>query len=157
MTRKSEAAARPQSPFEAFREVCYAFGIPELARELGMRAGTLYNKADADPDSHNQPTLRDVVLVTRLTDDYRVLDALEEMFGRAAFDVGHMDQKSDQALLDLLTRLGKETGDFHGALNRALADRRFTRDEFNQVRAEAFHMVSALMTLVGRLEGIVDD
>jgi hypothetical protein len=158
MKRKREALLPADgNPFDAFRDACYRHGVPELAREMGYKPGTLYNKADADDDSHNQPTLRDVVLVTRLTGNMAVLDALEEMFGRAAFDVSHMAQKSDQALLELLTKLGQESGEFHGALNRALSDGRFTRHEFNQVRAEAFDMVSALMTLVARLEGIVDE
>lgn len=158
MTRKREVpAASGDNPFDAFRDACYRFGVPELAREMGYKPGTLYNKADADDDSHNQPTLRDVMLVTRLTGDMGVLDALEEMFGRAAIDVSNMAEKSDQALLELLTKLGQESGEFHGALNRALSDGRFTRQEFGQVKAAAFDMVSALMTLVARLEGIVDE
>jgi hypothetical protein len=157
MKRKHEPQAGPRSPFEAFREMVYRYGVPEMAREMGMRAGTLYNKADADDDSHNQPTLRDVVLATRLSGDYSVLDSLEEMFDRAAFDVGHMEQKSDQALLELLTKLGQESGEFHAALHFALLDGKFTREELFKVRAEAFDIVSALMTLVTRLEGLVDD
>jgi hypothetical protein len=48
---------------------------------------TLYNKCDADDDSHHQPTLRDVVRVTRATGDPRVLDSLDRMFNRASYDV----------------------------------------------------------------------
>jgi regulatory protein CII len=156
MKRKHEAPL-PPTPFEAFRELCYLYGVPKLAGEMGTKPGTLYNKADADPDSHNQPTLRDVVLATRLSSDLRVLDALEQMFGRAAFDVGQWAAVSDEALLELITKLGKESGEFHGAIHRALSDRKFSAGELNRVRAEAFDMVSALMTLVARLEGLVDD
>lgn len=158
MKRKHEApAVSGPSPFEAFRDLCYVYGVPKLAGELGLKPGTLYNKADADDDSHNQPTLRDVVLATHLTGDRRVLDALEEMFGRAAFDVSNMAYKSDEALLELITKLGKEKGEFHGALHKALVERKFTGQQFGQVRAEAFDVVSALMTLVARLEGLVDE
>lgn len=157
MKRKAEAPVATSSPFEAFRDLCYAFGVPELAKELGMRPGTLYNKADADPDSHNQPTLRDVVLATRAADDFRVLDAIEEMFGRAAFDVSRMHSKSDEALLELLTCLGRESGEFHGALHKALVQRKFAASDLNRIRAEAFDVVSALMTVVARLEGLVDE
>jgi hypothetical protein len=158
MKRKVEVTAQPAaSPFEAFRDLCYLHGVAKLAREMGTKPGTLYNKADADDDSHNQPTLRDVVLATRLTDDMRVLDALEEMFGRAAFDVSEMALKSDEALLELIACLGKESGEFHGALHQALLQRKFSPADLNRIRAEAFDMVSALMTVVSRLEGLVDD
>ncbi len=158
MTTKREVKApTPATPFDAFRELCYAHGVPQLAKDMGLKPGTLYNKADADADSHNQPTLRDVMLATRLTGDCRVLDALEEMFNRAAFDVGQLTECSDEALLDLLCKVGKEHGEFHDALRRALRDRKFTRDGLNAIRAEAFDAVSALMTLVTRLEGLVDD
>jgi hypothetical protein len=58
-----------------FRQLCYAHGVPALAEKMGLKPGTLYNKADSDDETHHQPTLRDVLLATRLTDDYRVLDA----------------------------------------------------------------------------------
>jgi hypothetical protein len=157
MKRKPEAPALPSTPFEAFRDLCYLYGVPKLAGEMGTKPGTLYNKADADDNSHNQPTLRDVVLATRLSGDMRVLDALEEMFGRAAFDVSNMAHKSDQALLELIACLGKESGEFHGALHSALLQRKFTPSELTRIRGEAFDIVGALMTVVARLEGLVDE
>lgn len=154
MASKNEL--QPASPYEAFRQLVYLFGVEDLARLMGYKTGTLYNKADADAESHHQPTLRDVVLATELTGDYRVLDSLDEMFGRAAYDVRYMGNTSDEALLELLAKLGKEHGEFHAALHKALIDRKFTRDEFNHIRAEAFDTVSALMTVVSRLEGLID-
>ncbi|MBL8387029.1 MAG: phage regulatory CII family protein [Hydrogenophaga sp.] len=142
------------NPFEAFRRLVYRHDVKKLAPRMGMKAGTLYNKADADTDSHNQPTLRDVVSLTELTGDYSVLDALNEMFGRAAFDVAPHAQVSDAALLELLTQLGIEKGDFHRALHEALEDGKFSTKELQQIRATAFDLVSALMTLVARVEGL---
>lgn len=150
-------AAPPASVFEAFRQLAYSHGVPELAKLMGVKPGTLYNKADADDDTHHQPTLRDVVLATQLTGDMRVLDALDEQFGRAAFDVRPMAHVSDEALLELLTKLGSESGQFHTVLHRALISKTFTTADLNCIRAEAFDMVSALMTLVKRLEGLVDE
>lgn len=157
MKHKHVPAGHPADPFEAFRQLAYSYGVPELAQLMGIKPGTLYNKADADQDTHHQPTLRDVVLATGLTGDNRVLDALDEQFGRAAFDVRPMSHVSDEALLELLARLGNESGEFHGALHTALVDKAFTSMEMNQIRAEAFDMVSALMTLVARLEGLMDE
>lgn len=145
------------NPFEAFRRVVYRHDVKRLAPQMGMKAGTLYNKADADTDSHNQPTLRDVVALTQLTGDTSVLDAMNEMFGRAAFDVAPHAQVSDSALLELLTKLGIEKGDFHKALHDALTDGKFSLQELQQIRATAFDLVGALMTLVARVEGLRDE
>lgn len=147
----------PANVFEAFRQLAYGYGVAELAKAMGVKPGTLYNKADADDDTHHQPTLRDVVLATELTGDMRVLDALDEQFGRAAFDVHPMAHVSDEALLELLAKLGSESGQFHTVLHRALIGKTFTVADLNCIRAEAFDMVSALMTLVKRLEGLVDE
>lgn len=157
MNLKSVPTGNPANAFEAFRQLAYSFGVVELAQQMGVKPGTLYNKADADDDTHHQPTLRDVVLATRLTGDMRVLDALDAQFGRAAFDVTPMGCVSDEALLELLAKLGSESGEFHGALYAALVDKKFNTDNLNLIRAEAFDMVSALMTLVRRLEGLLDD
>lgn len=157
MKLKSVPTRRASNPFDAFRQLCYTFGVVELAQQMGLKPGTLYNKADADEETHHQPSLRDVVLATRLTQDTRVLDALDEHFGRAAFDVNSLAVKSDEALLDLLNVLDVEKGHFHAALRDALSDKRFKASEFIRVRSEAFDIVSALMTLVARLEGLVDE
>ena len=145
------------NPFEAFRALVYLHDVKRLAPQMGMKAGTLWNKADADADSHNQPTLRDVVALTQLTGDARVLDALNEMFGRAAFDVAPLSTASDEALLELITRMGDENGQFHAALRKALVAHTFSREDLQRVRAEAFDLVAALMTLLTRVEGLLDE
>lgn len=145
------------NPFEAFRHLVYLHDVPTLARDMGLRPGTLYNKADADAESHNQPTLRDVVQITQRTGDTRVLDALNEMFDRAAFDVAPLTHASDEALLELITRMGTESGEFHKAVHDALVNRDFTRKHLQQIRGEAFDLVGALMTLVARVEGLLDE
>lgn len=157
MKFKNVTKGSTSDPFEAFRQLVYRAGVDTLAPAMGLKPGTLYNKADADVETHHQPTLRDVVLATRLTDDFRVLDALNESFGRAAFDVRHAAEKSDEALLELLTNFGAETGDFHRVLRNALLDHRFSAMELVEIRAEAMDVIGALMTLVARLEGLVDD
>jgi hypothetical protein len=145
------------NPFEAFRRLVYLHDVKRLAPQMGMKPGTLWNKADADTDSHNQPTLRDVVSLTQLTGDTRVLDALNEMFGRAAFDVSPHAQASDDALLELITRMGVESGEFHAAVLQALVAKKFTVADLQAIRAEAFDLVGALMTLVHRVEGLLDE
>ena len=149
--------ASTANAFEAFRELVYLAGVQTLAPKMGVRPGTLYNKADSSDETHHQPTLRDVVLVTQITGDTRVLEALDEMFGRASYDCARHVATSDEALLDLLAKLGSESGEFHGALASGLKAKRFDAAALVRIRGEAFDMVSALMTLLHRLEGLVDD
>ena len=87
MTPINHNPAVPESPFEAFRRVVYTAGAESLANRLGMNRGTLYNKADADVESHHQPTMRDVIAVTRETGDMRILESLDRMFGRAGYEM----------------------------------------------------------------------
>lgn len=158
MKRKNEDLSRPPStPYEAFRRLVYGYGVEDLSRLMGLKAGTLYNKADADAESQAQPTLRDIVIATEATGDLQVLDAMEETFGRIAFDTTQMAHISDGALLELLTKLGQESGEFHSALHKALIDKKFSQEDLQLIRAEAFDVVSALMTLVSRVEGLVDE
>ncbi|WP_367846436.1 phage regulatory CII family protein [Rhodoferax sp. WC2427] len=156
MTTKHEVGPTA-NPFRAFSDLVDKAGTADLAVQMGMRIGTLYNKADADEKSHHQPTLRDVMLATRLTGDMRVLDAMNESFGRAAFDVRPHTSDSDEALLELVCKLGAEHGEFLSVVRSALIDHNFNRHALNAIRAEAFDVVGALMTLVARLEGLLDD
>lgn len=157
MIFKSVPAGHPSNPFEAFRQLVYTYGVVEMAQLMGLKPGTLYNKADADAETHHQPTMRDVILATRLSGDFRVLDSLNESFGRAAFDVSKSAEKSDDALLDLFTAYGAESGEFCTALRNGLRQKRFRADDFVHVRDEAMDVVAALMTLVHRVEGLVDE
>lgn len=159
MIRKllDRGTATPLSPFESFKLVVYRFGVVELAAELGYRPGTLYNKADADADSHAQPTLRDVVLVTRLTGDHSILDSLDRMFDRAAYDITPDLPASDEALLELLCKVGSESGDLFTAVNLALQNERFDQASLERVRSEAHQLITAVLAFVQRLEGLCDE
>ena len=85
-----------------------------------------------------------------------MVDALAETFGLATFDAHAYTDTSDEALLELVTKLGRESGEFHGAVHDALKARRFEPQQMRLIRAEALDMVSALMTLLSRLESYVD-
>jgi Phage regulatory protein CII (CP76) len=156
----SDIGAKPAvdaNPQQAFRDVVYRFGVKDLAAKLVMKVGTLYNKCEADEDSHNQPTLRDVVMVTQVTGDASILDSLDRMFNRAAYDVTPGLPVSDQAILELLCKVGSEHGDIHKALAKALTNSRFSAQDLRDVRAEVFELVTAVLTFLQRLEGLVDE
>lgn len=151
---KGAAASNPQ---QAFRDLVYRFGVKDMAAKLVMKVGTLYNKCEADQDSYNQPTLRDLVMVTQISADTSVLDSLDQMFNRAAYDVTPGLPVSDQAILELLCKVGSEHGDIHKAVGKALANTRFTAKDLRAVRSEVFELVTAVLAFLQRLEGLVDD
>lgn len=155
MTHKTDTCAVPESPFEAFRLVAYAYDVKRLADRLGMNRGTLYNKCDADVDSHHQPTLRDVIAITRETQDMRILESLNRLFDRASIDM-RPGPVSDEALLELLLRVSSEKGQMAQALRSGLADKQFCHADYMAVRAEAFDLINAVLDFVQRLEGLVD-
>lgn len=147
----------PRSPFEAFHRVVYEFpeGVKALAELMGRRPGVLYNKADADAESHHQPTLRDVIDVTRESGDTRILESLDRMFNRVGVQLPTGAQVlSDEALLELLCRVGSEHGDMHRALQKALEDGKFADWEVQAVRQEALDLIAAVVTFMHRLEGM---
>lgn len=157
LSRSSGNVAVPANPFAAFRDVCYRYGIPELADDLGYRRGTLYNKADADAESHNQPTLLDVINVTRVTGDTRILESLDRLFDRAGFRLPCPGECSDEHLIELLCRVGSENGQLHDAVSKALARKRLTVADLQAVRGEAFDLIGEVVAFLTRLEGMVDD
>ena len=74
----------PVSPFDAFRAVATAYGVKDLAERLSMKPGTLWNKVDADVESHHQPTLRDVILQMIITSDNSATDIMIAKVGGPA-------------------------------------------------------------------------
>lgn len=145
----------PVSPQVAFRRVVHEYGVEEMAAQLLMVPGTLHNKCNCDQDSHHKPTLKDVVDVTRITGDHRILESLDRMFGRAGYDLTP-GPVCDSAILELLCKVASESGAMHQALMTGLQDRRFSLLELQAVRAEAFDLVNAVLSLQQRLEGLVD-
>lgn len=156
MSRKPAAdGAVPGSPQEAFRTVVYAYGARDMAAALMMNLGTLHNKCHADEDSHHKPTLQDVVNVTRVSGDTRILESLDRLFGRAGYDLAPGDV-SDVALIELLCKISGEHGQMHQAVLSGLQFERFTIERMQLVRAEAFDVINAILNFVQRMEGLVD-
>lgn len=146
----------PHSPQAAFRMVVHAYGVERMASALLMVEGTLHNKCNSDGDSHHKPTLKDVVDVTRISGDTRILESLDRMFGRTGYEMGR-GPVSDEALLDLLCRIGSENGAMQQALAKGLQDDRFTLADLQVVRGEAYDLINATLNFVQRLEGLVDE
>lgn len=143
--------------FEIAQQVARRHGVAELAEQMGKNVGTLYNKLNPADDNRHELTLRDVIQITTITNDNRIVEKLAAMRGLATFHVPTFRSYSDVDLLEALTGLAIENGHFQQAIGEGLADRRFSRAEWERVRAEALRLVGAVMETVSRLETMIDD
>lgn len=141
---------------EAFYAVVhdYPAGVPALAAELGMQPGTLYNKANSHENDggHHKPTLSDAVIVSVITGDPRILQALCLTLGHVCYQLPDMSGLTTDALLTHITKTEAAGGDFYRALNDALAgDESISTYEFEQIESRAHDWVSAILEGVERL------
>ncbi|MFZ4286611.1 phage regulatory CII family protein [Variovorax sp. HJSM1_2] len=156
MTPKNATQSPTQvNVHEAFRRLVYRYGVPDMAAEIGMVPGVLYNKADANDESRHQPTLRDVVWVTRISGDLQVLHALCHLFHLGTFDITPGPAPTDAEISKLLCHIGSEEGQMCQALARGFDDDRFCVDDFKAVQAEGHQLIRAVLQLLQRLEGLV--
>lgn len=142
---------------EAFRDVVYAYGVPDMAAAIGMVPGVLYNKADPYADSRHQPTLRDVVLVTRISGDLQVLHALCHLFHLGTFDISPGPAPTNDEIAALLCHVNSENGQMHQVLTSSWDDKKFCPGDFKAVQTEAHQLIRAVLQLLQRLEGLVHD
>lgn len=129
-------------------------GVPALARLMGMSPGVLYNKASIkeNEDSHHKPTLKDAVLVTILSEDPRIVQAMCSVAGGVFYQLPDLSQIPTEALLTHLTRLGSESGDFYRCLDDALRkDEVISLDELKVLENEAHEWVAAILETLERL------
>lgn len=153
-------AKRPVTDvFDAFHRVVHDYpdGVEKLASRMAIAPGTLYNKANNNESTHHKPTLGDAVLATLATNDRRILHAFAATVGEVCFPLPDLSQVSDTALLELITQIGAEGGDFYRAVNEGMADRRYLRAEHAKVKAEAHQFIAAICEALARLEGLIDD
>lgn len=158
MSLKTSKNAKPaelaESPYEAFKRLAYTFGVDELSQLMGCKKGTLYNKADADIETAHQPNLHDVIVITRATGDFSVIEALERQFGRVGYSCTEGGASNDAALLELICTVGSKNGKMHQALSAALEDGNFEDAEIDQVLHECFDLVQATLCFAQRIKGM---
>lgn len=149
--------AIPADVNDAVYRTVHDFGVERLAALTGTPAGTIYNKANQHDSSHHKPTLADAVIWQVLSSDFRILQAMGRALGHVCVRVPDVAQASDQALLELVAKVGAEEGAFFRAIQEGLADRRFTRGEFLRIRRDGFTAIAAIVEASARIEGLIDD
>lgn len=129
-------------------------GAAKLAPLVGIQPGTLCNKAN--PQQEHDFTVRELVRLTAVTDDYCLLDAIETILGRVGVSVGDYRESSDAALLECWANWQSELGQSASTIRDALADGKITREEVEAIRRELFKDFAAALALLQRVEGIAE-
>lgn len=154
------ASRLPVDVQDAFYRVVHDFaggeasggGVPSLARKMGMPPGTLYNKANPNESSHHKPTLADAVLASILTADRRIAHAFCHTLGGVFVDLPDLAGLTTDGLLEHLTKIGRESGEFYACLDASLrTDRQINAEEFSALEHEAEQWIAAIWEAVARL------
>lgn len=133
------------------------YGVERLAAKTGQSAGVIYNKINTGENAHHVPNITDLMVWQTITLDHRPLRAQAHALGEVCFPVPNLAHVPDTALLELVLKIGAEEGDLCRAINDALADRRFSRAEFERVKHEAYQVIAAVAETLARVEGLIDD
>lgn len=143
----------PKDAHEAFRQVCYQFGVEKLAGMMGVPAGTLYNKCNINETSHHKPTLADCILVSHLTGDKRVAHAFAHSVGGVFYQLPDLSRLSTDALLINLAHIQIRNGSFHHEIHDALSsDDLIDRKEFARIEREAHGYLAAILEGLARMK-----
>ena len=131
------------------------FGVPRLAARMGAPVHSLYNKLNPT-DSHHKLSASDLLQITAITGDCRLIHAFAHTFNHVAFEAPEeIARTSDEALLDLLCRISGHAGAWHSDLRTALADGEISGREFKELKREGLMWMAAIAETLARLEGIV--
>lgn len=130
------------------------FGVPRLASRMGAPVHSLYNKLNPT-DSHHKLSASDLLQITAITGDYRLIHAFAHTFNHVAFEApAEIARTSDEALLDLVCKIAAHAGEWHASLRTALEDGEMSRGEFRELKREGLMWMAAIAETLARLEGI---
>ena len=144
--------------FEAAYRVAHDFpgGAVELAKQIGENPGTFLNRVNPAQEEHKL-WLAIAVRMQKASGDHRILYAMAATLGEVCFKVPDLKHVPDAALVELLCKIGKEGGDFYAATNEGLADRSFSRADFERIQTEGLEFIAAIAEAVARIEGLIDE
>lgn len=130
-------------------------GATALAPMLGMRPGTLSNKAN--PQEEHQLTLRESIPLQLVTGDFRILYAYASTLHHVAFALPAHTECGDLELLDHYAALHAELGEVATEVRDTLKDGRVRSTEVQRVREKMHDAMRAGLSFLHRLEALVDD
>lgn len=147
----------PDDVLDAVYQFVHRHKAEWLSKKTGTPAGTIWNKANPHDTSHHKPTLSDVLIWSQIAGDYSIVQALCRALGGVFVSLHTLAETSDLELLDLVLKREKEDGEFADVLAKALGDGNIDQEDFRKLRTEAYDVITAVLELLSRLEGMIRD
>lgn len=136
---------------EAFYNVVRDYGVAKLAQELGMPVGTLYNKANIN--SCHRPTLAEIIAITNISDDKRIVKAFARAVGGVCYSWPDTSDLSVDALLLRIIKTQAKGADFYKAVHAALeSDNKISQKEYVAIEHYAFGWIEELLETMAFIE-----
>lgn len=129
-------------------------GVAALAVRLNIKEGSAQNKINPTCAEHvvNLTEFQQILLHTH---DMRPLHALCAKFKHSAVPLDMSDDVSDAALIELLSDVDIQKGEFMQALKKALADGQVHQDEYDRLLQEGMDVIRALLETFARLKHMI--
>lgn len=136
-----------------------AYGINELATQLNIQRGTLYNKLNfSETCIFHKLNLQEFIQIIQITGDFNILISLCGLFNYSAFALPKKSKElADSALLDVINDVYVNSGLTHKSMAKALDDGKITQDEYIHFANQAFKFLSAIVTWQDRVKAMVSD
>lgn len=130
-------------------------GVEAVAARMGMPAGTLYNKLNLHEENYNKLSVRDLIQICTITGAVAIVQSFCRSFGCVCFPVPNLSGVTDEALLELITNIGAEGGDFYRAVNAALARKHCAAKDIAIVHKEGMEFIGAIAEAMERTKGLL--
>lgn len=130
-------------------------GVPAMARAIGKGVGTFYNELNPDQPGHKLG-LEDGVLMERLANDHRILHTHAQALGEVCFPIPDFKAVSDEALLDLVLKVGERHGEMAKTIRKAWEDGAISEAEYGGIDQAAYLLMGAVVELRERMGGLVN-
>jgi len=128
----------------------YTGGAQALGLKIGANSRTFTNKCN--PKENHLLTIEEFISVMQVTADYRMLDALAELFGYVCIAVKPLEKLSDTNVLMSWANWHVQVGELAKTLAVALEDGKITTDEYAAVRISMFEEFTRELQLLKLLE-----
>jgi len=130
--------------------------LKAIAEEIGVSGNYLSRSAlpdqeESDTGSGCRFPLNKLIPLIRATNDFSILDYIEESLGRVAIQAPPASV-TNQEVYRLAMQAVKEFGELMGGLDAGLSDGRLTAAEKGQISREGYQAVQAIVTLIHTLQ-----
>lgn len=129
----------------------YPGGAESLAPRIGMSAGILRNKVNAN-NTTNHLSLAEANRIISMTGDFRILQAMAQEHGFALTRVEQAEEGGN--ILNAMLGLEVAGGEFARTIHDALADGLITSNEMKAIAAAGHASQAALIGLIHRLRNV---